>query len=109
VKSADYFRHDFYQGESYVCPIELTDDQGQPLDTAGWSGRSLIRSLDGETAEEFAVTVGSAGNVTLELTAEQTLAITPKRYLHKLYLTDSFGNPLAYIHGDVIVREGDGQ
>lgn len=105
---SQFYRHEFYQGETYSCPIDLTDDQGQPLDTTGWSGRSLIRTLDGETVEEFAVTVGSAGDVTLELTSEQTLAIAPKRYLYKLYLTDSFSNTLAYIHGDVIVREGDG-
>lgn len=105
---SQFYRHEFYQGETYTCPIDLTDDQGQPLDTTGWSGRSLIRTLDGETVEEFSVTVGSVGNVTLELTEEQTLALSAKRYLHQLFLTDSFGNELVYVHGDVIVREGDG-
>lgn len=72
------------QGTTFSTTISLTDDDGNPIDLTGYTGRSQMRKhFTSSNSQSFTVSLSNnAGTVTLGLTATQTSNLTPGRYVY---------------------------
>lgn len=79
------------QGTTFSTVLNLTDDNGDPLNLIGFQANSQIRKWYTSTnAVSFATEVNTAvGTVTLTLTANQTGSIVAGRYVYDVELTDT--------------------
>ena len=85
--------HDLYcyRGQTYSQGFRLERNK-QPIDLTGVAVKSHIRPAENSgtlIAEFTAVVSGPEGRITLNLTAEQTAALTPGVYEWDLQATDN--------------------
>lgn len=93
-------------GTNYSNIITVAASTGAPLDLTGYTVKSQIRkSYSSSTAYNFTTSVFQAqqGKVRLELTAEQTGAIAPGRYLYDVEITSPSGTKTRVVEGIVTV------
>lgn len=76
-----------YQGQTFADSVQLTDDDGVPLDLSAKQARMQIRSYRGgpivlelSTANGM-IGLDALGNITFHVTAEQTAALGSSQYL----------------------------
>lgn len=89
-------------GANYSNIITVASSSGAPLDLTGYTTKSQMRkSYSSSTAYNFTASVFQAqqGKVRLELTAEQTGAIPPGRYLYDVEITSPSGNKTRVVEG----------
>lgn len=82
------------QGADYQTSLNITDDDGYPVDLTGYTGVAKIRKHYTSTnAVSFTVTItANTGNVALSLTALQTANIVAGRYVYDVKVTDTDAN-----------------
>jgi DUF4097 and DUF4098 domain-containing protein YvlB len=93
------------QGTTYSTNIDVTDDNGDPVDLTGYSGAAQLRKHYTSTnAHSFTVAIANAsGVVTLSMTANVTANIAAGRYVYDCELTDGDGTVSRLIEGIVTV------
>lgn len=79
------------QGTTFTTTITVTDDDGNNLNLAGYTGAAQIRKhYTSSNSVNFSVSInGSTGEVTLSLTAAATADLTAGRYVYDCELTNS--------------------
>lgn len=72
------------QGTTFNTIINLTDNNGDPVDLTGYTGGSEMRKhYTSSNSQNFTVTLGGAnGTVVLSLTSSQTANLSPGRYVY---------------------------
>ena len=72
------------QGTTFSTSINLTDDNGDPLNLAGYTGRSQMRKhYTSSNSHSFTVTLNEGmGTIELAMTSTQTANIVPGRYVY---------------------------
>lgn len=93
------------QGASYSTSIDVTDDNGDPVDLTGYTGAAQMRKHYTSTnAHSFDVSVSTgSGVVTLSMNAAVTGNISPGRYVYDCELTDSAGTVSRLVEGIVTI------
>lgn len=93
-------------GANYSKIITVSSVGGSPLNLTGYVAKSQIRkSYTSTTAYTFTSSVldAVAGKIRLQLTAEETGAIPPGRYLYDVEITSQSGNRTRVVEGIVTV------
>lgn len=93
-------------GADYSIIVTANQSNGDPLNLTNYTVKSQIRkSYASQTAYDFTATVYSqlAGKIRLALTATQTSAIKPGRYLYDVEITSSIGEKRRVLEGIIIV------
>jgi len=93
-------------GADYSIIVTANQSNGDPLNLTGYTVKSQIRkSYASSTAYDFTATVYSevAGKIRLLLTAAQTSAIKPGRYLYDVEITSAIGEKRRVLEGIIIV------
>ena len=93
------------QGTTYTTDLNLTDENGDPLNLSGYSANSQIRKhYTSSNSVAFSTLIdANAGVITLSLTADQTANIVGGRYVYDVELTDSGNNISRIVEGIVTV------
>lgn len=77
------------QSATFSQEFDLTDSDGQTLDTSSYVGKSQMRKdIEANTSYEFGVAL-SDGVLTLSMTAANTALIPPGKYLYDVLLLTS--------------------
>ena len=90
------------QGSDYSNIVTVTASNGQPLNLTGFTVASQMRkSFSSSTAYNFNASILSAslGRVRLQLSAAQSEAIPPGRYLYDVEVTSSNGAKSRVVEG----------
>lgn len=93
------------QGTTFSTIINLTDDNGDPIDLTGYSGDSEMRKhYTSSNSQSFSISLGgTSGTVTLSLTASQTANLTPGRYVYDVEVTSASNVVSRIVEGIVTV------
>ena len=94
------------QGSDYSNIITVTASTGQAIDLTGYTVASQMRkSYTSSIAYAFTASIYSAaqGKVRIQLTATQSEAIPPGRYLYDLEVTSSAGAKKRVVEGIVTI------
>lgn len=93
------------QGATYITTIDVTDDDGTPIDLTNYSAAAQMRKhFSSISYIQFTTNVGGInGGVTLSLTANQTANIAAGRYVYDCELTAPDGTVSRIIEGIVTV------
>ena len=93
------------QGTTFSTIINLTDDNGDPIDLTGYTGDSEMRKhYTSSNSQSFSVNLGgTSGTVTLSLTASQTANLTPGRYVYDVEVTSGSNVVSRIVEGIVTV------
>lgn len=96
------------QGSDFSTAINLTDDDGNALNLAGYTGAAQIRKYyTSTTSYNFDVDItANTGQITLSLTANTTNNITAGRYVYDLEITDSGGVVSRVLEGIITITPG---
>ena len=96
------------QGSDFSTAINLTDDDGDALNLAGYTGAAQIRKYyTSTTSYDFDVDItANTGQITLSLTANTTNNITAGRYVYDLEITDSSGVVSRVLEGILTITPG---
>ena len=90
------------QGSDYSNIVTVTASNGQPLNLTGFTAASQIRkSYSSSIAYSFNASILSAafGKVRLQLSAAQSEAIPPGRYLYDVEVTSPSGSKTRVVEG----------
>jgi hypothetical protein len=81
------------QGTDYATTIKLADDNDQPINLEGYTGRAQIRKYyTSLTSFDFDVDISAnTGEVTLTMSSSLTEQITAGRYVYDIKLEDENG------------------
>lgn len=91
------------QGATFYSVVILSENN-ERLDLTSYTGASQMRKHYSSTnAVSFDVQLTEEGEIVLSLTAEQTEALTPGRYLYDVELTDSANIVSRIVEGIVTV------
>lgn len=93
------------QGTTFSTTIFITDDNGDPVDLSGYTGRSQIRKhYTSSNSVSFSVSLTEAtGVVSLGLTANQTSLLTAGRYVYDVEVVSNANVVSRIIEGIVTV------
>ena len=93
------------QGTTFSTVINLTDDNGDPVDLTGYTGDSEMRKhYTSSNSQSFTVSLGgTSGTVTLSLTSAQTANLTPGRYVYDVEVTSGSNVVSRIVEGIVTV------
>lgn len=92
------------QGSTYASVIDVKDGNGLPFNLAGYTPRGQIRkSYSSSTAINFATSINIPlqGKIGLSLTASQTRAMKPGRYIYDVEIFNSGGHVIRVAEGQV--------
>lgn len=96
------------QGADFITTLNVTDDDGLPMDLTGYSGEAQMRKhYTSLTYYSFAVSVVSPainGEVSLSLSANATNAIPAGRYVYDCELTSGTGKKSRLVEGIVTIN-----
>jgi hypothetical protein len=94
---------ELYRGDYFPLRFVFTDPQSNPLNLAGYTAASSIRSTyDAVQSFDFTVTVNSAGGyVDCVLPGSVSASIPIGDYIWDFQVTDTGGNTRTYMTGDV--------
>lgn len=78
------------QGATFSTDLNLTDENGDPINLGGYTANSQIRKwYTSSNATNFTTSINvSTGVVTLSLTANQTGSLTSGRYVYDVEIND---------------------
>jgi hypothetical protein len=87
------------QGATYEVTLDLTDENGDILNLAGYTANSQMRKwYTSSNSISFSSSVNTvAGTITLSLTAGQTANLTAGRYVYDVEVTEAVGNTTSRI------------
>ena len=93
------------QGANYSTSIDVTDDNGDPVELTGYTGAAQMRKhYTSVTSYAFTVTINAGqGTVDLSLTANTSNTIPAGRYVYDCELTDSNGKKSRLVEGIVTI------
>ena len=95
------------QGANLTSTITVTDTQGDAVNLTTYSASSQLRkSYYSSSANTISaiITGNSNGQITLSMTAANTAALTPGRYVFDLIITNSVDNSVTrVIEGTAVV------
>lgn len=93
------------QGTTFSTTINLTDDNGDPINLTGYTGRSQMRKhYTSSNSQSFTVSLNSSeGIVTLALTASQTANLTAGRYVYDVEVISAANVVSRIVEGIVTV------
>lgn len=93
------------QGTTYTTDLNLTDENGDPLNLTGYSANSQIRKhYTSSNSVTFSTSINAtAGVITLSLTANQTANMVGGRYVYDVELTDASNSISRIVEGIVTV------
>jgi len=93
------------QGTTFSTTIYLTDDNGDPIDLTGYTGRSQMRKhYTSSNSQSFSVSLSNTeGSVSLTLTAVQTANIVAGRYVYDVEVVSGANVISRIIEGIVTV------
>jgi len=93
------------QGTTFATTIYLTDDNGDPIDLTGYTGRSQMRKhYTSSNSQSFSVSLSNTvGSVSLALTAVQTANIVAGRYVYDVEVVSGANVISRIIEGIVTV------
>jgi hypothetical protein len=93
------------QGTTYITDLNLTDENGDPLNLTGYSANSQIRKhYTSSNSVVFSTSINAvAGVITLSLSANQTANIVSGRYVYDVELTDASNSVSRIVEGIVTV------
>ncbi len=96
-------RHDAYRGDTFKLVVEFVDEQGAPLNIAGWSFTAQLRkSHIGSVVATFGIAV-QGSEVTLSLPAATTAALEG-RYVWDLQAVTAASETLTGVRGAIVWR-----
>lgn len=91
------------QGSTYSVSINLTDDNGDPMDVTGYTSRSQLRKHYTSSNSVSFNTSLATGTLTLSLTSTVTALIPAGRYVYDAELIDAANNVTRIVEGIVTV------
>jgi hypothetical protein len=93
------------QGTTFSTVINLTDDNGDPIDLTGYTGDSEMRKhYTSSNSQSFSIALGgNTGTVTLSLTAGQTANLVAGRYVYDVEVTSGANVVSRIVEGIVTV------
>ena len=93
------------QGTTFSTDLNLTDDNGDPLNLNNYQANSLIKKwYTSSNSVAFTTAINAtAGIITLYLDANTTANLYPGRYVYDVDLTDSSGAVSRVVEGYVTV------
>jgi len=96
------------KGTTFYFKIVLNKSDGTPVNMTGFTGKAQARDFNRTVFADFAVTTTSIGELFLELTPEQTLAISvvPSEDQSTIgrfdtIITDNLGKKIVPVWGEV--------
>lgn len=93
------------QGSTFSTTLNLTDDDGDPVNLTGFTAAGQIRKhYSSSNSVSFNITLGGAnGTVTLALTSNASANIISGRYVYDVEVTDASGTVTRLFEGIVTV------
>lgn len=93
------------QGTTFSTTISLTDDNGDPINLTGYTGRSQMRKhYTSSNSHSFAVSLNSEqGTVSLDMTPIQTANLVAGRYVYDVEVVSGANVVSRIIEGIVTV------
>jgi hypothetical protein len=93
------------QGTTFSSSINLTDDEGNPINLTGYTGRSQMRKHYTSTnSQSFSVSLnGELGTINLSMAANQTSTIVPGRYVYDVEIVSGANVVSRVVEGIVTV------
>lgn len=87
------------QGTTYSTTLNLTDENGDPLNLSGFTANSQIRKwYTSSNAVSFSTSINSSsGEITLSLTSSQTGNLASGRYVYDVEITETSTNAVSRI------------
>lgn len=108
--TAGIYHFTIEQGTDCVLPIEYTDATGTPIDLTGCSAALMIRRAYDDADPIVSLSIGNgitingtAGTFLVTIDSALTAELAPGTAVYDLKLTDSLGNPVLLIKGNVII------
>jgi hypothetical protein len=95
------------QGTSYASTIDVFDPNGLPLNLTNYSARGQIRkTYASANAINFTTNMNQAalGKVTILLTATQTRAMKPGRYVYNIEVYNDGGHVVRISEGQIEIN-----
>jgi len=97
------------QGATFTSDITVKDINGNVFDLTGYSGRAKMAKGYASTKTRTTLTVTFAadrttGVLTISLTANQTAALDPERYVYDVEIESAAGVVTRVIEGIITVR-----
>ena len=93
-------------GADYSIIVTANQGNGDPLNLTGYTVKSQVRkSYASPTAYDFTASIFAAtsGKIRLSMTAAQTSAIKPGRYLYDVEITSANGEKRRVLEGIIII------
>lgn len=91
------------QGATFSSSVELSDEQGNPVNTAVYTARGQLRKhYQSNTSTSF-TTALSNNTITISLTSTQTANIVAGRYVYDVEIIDASNNVIRLLEGIVTV------
>lgn len=92
------------QGTTFSTTINLTDENGDPLNLNNFSANSLIKKwYTSQTSVPFNVSINTnSGSITLELDANTSAYLSTGRYVYDVNVTDLSSNAVSRIVEGII-------
>ena len=104
---AAYLEITIEQGANLTSTVTVSDTQGDAVNLSTYSASAQIRkSYYSSSANTLTATItGNAnGQITLSMTAANTAALTPGRYVYDLIITNSVDNSVTrVVEGTAVV------
>ncbi len=96
------------QGTTFLTTMDLVNDDGSPVDVSDYDFTSQIKKSYYSTGVTANISVGivsaANGNINLSMTATETAAVRPGRYLYDVKMTSNTTNTtIRVIEGIVTV------
>lgn len=92
------------QGASFSYTFNITDSNGDNLDTTGYSANAVLRKqYSSSNSVGFGINISNNGVLTLSLTANQTSNLQFLQYVYDVELTTNTGNVQRFAEGIVVV------
>jgi hypothetical protein len=96
------------KGTDFETELNLTEDDGSPLNLSGYIGSAKIRKYPTSPKyKPFTITFidREGGRVKISLDSTQTAGLESGRNYYDMFLTDSIGKVRKVIEGNIIVNE----
>lgn len=93
-------------GADYSIIVTANQSNGDPLNLTNYTVKSQVRkSYASQTAYDFTASIFAAtsGKIRLSMTATQTSAIKPGRYLYDVEITSANGEKRRVLEGIIII------
>lgn len=84
------------QGTDFSTTINVTDDEGNPVNLTSFTGAAQIRKhYTSSNSRSFVVTTNGSGVVELTMNAANTNTLVPGRFVYDCELTDTSSNTVS--------------